>query len=835
MGTVWMAEQTAPVKRRVALKVIKPGMDSRQVIARFEQERQALALMDHPHIAKVHDAGTTATGRPYFVMELVQGVSLTRYCDEHRLTPRQRLELFLPVCQAVQHAHQKGVIHRDLKPSNVLVALYDGRPVPKVIDFGIAKAAGQQLTEHTLVTGFGAVVGTLEYMSPEQAELNQLDIDTRSDIYALGVLLYELLTGTTPLEKRRLKEAALLEVLRRIREEEPPRPSARLSSTDQLPAVAANRSLEPKRLSGLVRGELDWVVMKCLEKDRSRRYDTANGLALDLQRYLTGEPVLAVPPSAGYRLRKFAGKYRAALTTAAALTLLLVAGVAVSTWAALRATEAEARAWQSQQAESRRTEKERQARQDAQKRLKQIEKGNEILTSIFADLNIRKVKTGTQPLEAVLAKRLVKAADELEGEAVGDPLVVARLQDRLGAALLSLGHPRQAIPLHDKARQTRMARLGPDNPDTLTSMNHLASAYQAAGKLDLALPLFEETLKLQKAKQGARHPHTLTSMNNLALAYRNAGKLDLALPLFKETLKLRKAHLGADHPDTLVSMNNLASAYQAAGKLDLALLLAEETLKLLKAKLGAHHPHTLSSMNNLAWAYQAAGKLDLALPLFEETLKLWKAHLGADHPDTLVSMNNLALAYWAAGKLNPALSLFLEAADGLEKRGFQHQYAGRIINNLANCYEKLGHSDRAALWRRRWQAAAKGQSQPTPATVGPAQTQAGPFVILPRDGRAEKKLATLAEAVLLAWDGDTIEVRGNGPFPLAPIILKGPPLRIRAGEGFRPVFHVRRPGQGEQPPLAFIVTHSLLVLEGLEFQEIGLNQPVGFNRWSWLI
>jgi serine/threonine protein kinase len=310
MGTVWMAQQTAPVKRLVALKVIKPGMDSRQVLARFEAERQAVALMDHPNIARVLDAGATAAGRPYFVMELVKGVPITRYCDDHRLTPRQRLELFVPVCQAVQHAHQKGVIHRDLKPSNVLVAQYDGRPVPKIIDFGIAKATGQQLTEHTLVTGFGAVVGTLEYMSPEQAELNQLDIDTRSDIYSLGVLLYELLTGSTPLEKKRLKEAALLEVLRVIREEEPPRPSARLSTTDELPAVAANRGMEPKRLSGMVRGELDWIVMKCLEKDRSRRYETANGLAADVQRYLADEPVLACPPSAGYRLHKFARRHK---------------------------------------------------------------------------------------------------------------------------------------------------------------------------------------------------------------------------------------------------------------------------------------------------------------------------------------------------------------------------------------------------------------------------------------------------------------------------------------------------------------------------------------------
>jgi serine/threonine protein kinase/Flp pilus assembly protein TadD len=333
MGTVWMAQQTEPVKRFVALKLIKAGMDNKQVLARFEAERQALALMDHPNIARVLDVGATPEGRPFFVMELVRGVPVTRYCDEHRLTPRERLELFVPVCQAVQHAHQKGIIHRDLKPSNVLVALYDGNPVPKVIDFGVAKATGQPLTERTLVTGFGAVVGTLEYMSPEQAELNQLDIDTRSDIYALGVLLYELLTGTTPLDRKRLKEAALLEVLRLIREEEPPRPSARLSTTDEMPSVAANRGLEPKQLSSVVRGELDWIAMKALEKDRNRRYDSANGFAQDVQRYLSDEPVLACPPSAAYRLRKFARRNRSRLAVAALLLSLLAVLSGVAAWA----------------------------------------------------------------------------------------------------------------------------------------------------------------------------------------------------------------------------------------------------------------------------------------------------------------------------------------------------------------------------------------------------------------------------------------------------------------------------------------------------------------------
>jgi serine/threonine protein kinase len=327
MGTVYMAEQTAPVRRLVALKVIKAGMDTRQVLARFGAERQALALMDHPNIAKVFDAGTTDTGRPYFVMELVKGIPITRYCDDRRLTLRERLELFVPVCQALQHAHQKGVIHRDLKPSNILVAQYDGRPVPKVIDFGVAKATGPRLTDQTLYTEFGSVVGTLEYMSPEQAELNQLDIDTRSDVYSLGAVLYELLTGSTPLGGERLKAGAFLEMLRIIREEDSPRPSVRLSTTEELPSIAACRQVEPRKLSSLLRGELDWIVMKALEKDRNRRYETANSLAADLRRYLDDEPVQACPPSAWYRLRKFARRNRAALAVASVVAASLVAGV----------------------------------------------------------------------------------------------------------------------------------------------------------------------------------------------------------------------------------------------------------------------------------------------------------------------------------------------------------------------------------------------------------------------------------------------------------------------------------------------------------------------------
>jgi WD40 repeat protein/serine/threonine protein kinase len=335
MGLVFVAEQQQPVRRKVALKVIKPGLDTREVIARFEAERQALALMDHPNIARVLDAGATASGRPYFVMELVKGVSITQFCDDNRLTPRERLALFVSVCQAVQHAHQKGIIHRDVKPSNVLVTSHDGTPVVKVIDFGVAKAVGQRLTDKTVYTAFTQLLGTPQYMSPEQAGMSGLDIDTRTDLYALGVLLYELLTGTTPFEAERLRTVAYDEMRRILREEEPPKPSTRISRLGQAAAtVSTNRQSDPQKLSRLLRGELDWLVMKALEKDRNRRYETASAFAADVQRYLRDEPVEACPPSALYRFRKFARRNKRVLLTASMVALavvLAVAALAVST------------------------------------------------------------------------------------------------------------------------------------------------------------------------------------------------------------------------------------------------------------------------------------------------------------------------------------------------------------------------------------------------------------------------------------------------------------------------------------------------------------------------
>jgi eukaryotic-like serine/threonine-protein kinase len=712
MGAVWMAEQREPVKRLVALKLIKPGMDSRSVLARFEAERQALALMDHPNIAKVLDGGTTAEGRPYFVMELIKGLPLTEYCDARRLSVRDRLELFGQVCSAVQHAHQKGVIHRDLKPTNVLVTEHDGKPVPKVIDFGLAKAlnAASALTDKTLHTAFGSVVGTPLYMAPEQVGINALDVDTRTDIYALGVILYELLTGTTPLEKKRLREAASEEMRRLIREEEPPRPSVRLSSSEALPSLAAGRRIEPARLTKLVRGELDWIVMKALEKDRNRRYETANGLAMDVQRHLSGEPVRAVPPSAGYRLRKFARKNRAALTTAAAIALLLVVGVAVSTWQAVRATRAEQVAIVARQAEAERAEGERLAKLEAQaneklagERLVQVEAERKKADAAKVEAQAReaeanavvkffenKVFAAARPkgqdggLGAGVTLRDAVAASvpALEKGFADQPLVEARLRHALGNTFHYLAEHDQARDQYERARALYTRHRGPDHPDTLRTMMGLANSYFSLNRHAEALKLYKETLAIQNRVLRPDHPDTLRSMNNLAASYAALNRHAEALKLRQETLAIQKRVLPKDHPETLGSMMNLANSYAALDRHAEALKLFEETLTIQKRVLPQDHPDTLKGMNNLANTYAALYRHADALKLHEETLAIQKRVLPPDHPNTLKSMHNLAISYAALNRHADALKLFEEVL-AIRKRVLPKDHPDTLTSMVA--------------------------------------------------------------------------------------------------------------------------------------------------------
>jgi non-specific serine/threonine protein kinase/serine/threonine-protein kinase len=628
MGLVFVAEQQRPVRRRVALKLIKPGMDSKQVLARFEAERQALALMDHPHIARVHDGGTTDSGRPYFVMELAKGVPITDYCDQNCLTPRQRLGLFLDVCAAVQHAHQKGIIHRDLKPSNIMVTVHDVTPVVKVIDFGIAKATGAQLTDQTTYTHFAQMVGTPLYMSPEQAGLSGLDVDTRSDVYSLGVLLYELLTGTTPCAAEALKRAGQDELRRIIREDEPTRPSARLSTLAlaELSTVAERRGADPKKLSQAVRGELDWIVMRCLEKDRNRRYESASALAADVQRYLNDEAVQACPPSAGYRLRKLAWRNRRSLVTAGVILGALVAAIAVSAWQAVVAREAQ---YQAESDRDRAQSAERKSKAD-QERAQAAERHAATEAAIAQAVNdfLQTDLLGqatTSPLSGqkiegkpnlTVREALDRAAARIGTRFQDQPLVEAAIQTTIGESYRSLYEEQLGVAHLERAFKLREANLGPDHPDTIDSMNRLASAFKWVGQLPDSLALYQQILKIRKARLGPAHPETLICIHHLAVAYSAAGQWDKSLPLFEELLIKRRTICGVAHPHTLGTMHALAMNYQYVNQLANSIDLHEKLLQLIAITNRPEDGPPIFELGTFGVACQRAGNLEHADQLF---------------------------------------------------------------------------------------------------------------------------------------------------------------------------------------------------------------------------
>jgi serine/threonine protein kinase len=563
MGEVWVAKQSEPVKRRVAVKLIKAGMDSRAVVQRFEQERQALAMMDHPNIAKVLDGGLTHDRRPFFVMELVNGLPLTKFCDEAKLGIRERLELFTPICQAVQHAHQKGIIHRDLKPSNILVTIVDGRGVPKVIDFGVAKATSGRLTDESLSTQFGAVVGTLEYMSPEQAGFSGTDIDTRADVYSLGVILYELLTGLRPLDARRLKQAAFTEMIRVIKEEEPSKPSTRLSSDASAPSLAALRLSEPKRLAALLRGELDWVVMKCLEKQRDRRYETASGLARDIQRYLANELVEARPPSARYRLQKFVRRNRAAVTTAVVVSLAIVAGAGLATWQAIRATNAETQSRleairatdaeaQSRLEAIRATNAEAQSRLDRDRAEESFRQARAAVDDYFTTVSESKLLKvpGLKPLRKDLMDRALKYYQEFVKQRHGDESVNAELGRtyyRIARIATWFGKSEDGVAAYEKALQAyeSLVQAHPEEARYQTDLaivcNDLGNVLRARGRREEALRIHRRAMAI-RAKLAEAHPDLLRYQNELSKSYANVGYIMRELNQDAEALEsLEKA------------------------------------------------------------------------------------------------------------------------------------------------------------------------------------------------------------------------------------------------------------------------------------------------------
>jgi eukaryotic-like serine/threonine-protein kinase len=553
MGAVWVAKQTEPVKRKVALKLIKTGMDSRTVLARFEQERQALALMDHPHIARVLDGGMTATGQPFFVMELVNGLPLTRFCDEVRLTPRERLKLFVPICQAVQHAHQKGIVHRDLKPANILVTLIDGKPVPKVIDFGVAKATAGKLTDESLSTQFGAVVGTLEYMAPEQAGYAGEDIDTRADIYSLGVILYELLTGLRPIDAKRLKQAALTEIIRIIQEEEPSRPSTRLSTAESMGSLAALRQIEPKKLMALLRGELDWVVMKCLEKKRDRRYETANALARDVQRYLADEAVEARPPSAGYRLGKLLRRHKGPVLAASLVLLALLVGVMGTSLGMIAA-------------EQRRQEAEQAQAAEAEQR--QLAQANEAKALAAAEAEkTAKEREAEQRQKAEKARdRTRQVLDAMTSSVTGDSLStqkeISAEQKKFLSEVLSYYQEFAGEKAEDEASRARTARAA----------NRVAMIEYRLGRKKEAAAAFR-LARDGYAKLVADLPNVPAYRQELAISHHNLGfqladlgKREEAAHQYRQALAIQEK-LTTDFPTVPAYRQELAHSHVSLGNL----------------------------------------------------------------------------------------------------------------------------------------------------------------------------------------------------------------------------------------------------------------------------
>jgi tetratricopeptide (TPR) repeat protein len=652
MGTVWMADQLEPIRRQVAVKLIKPGMDSAQVLARFEAERQALALMDHPNIAKVHDAGTTDGGRPFFVMELVKGVPITRYCDDQQLTPRQRLALMTQVCQAVQHAHQKGVIHRDLKPSNVLVAAYDGRPVPKVIDFGIAKAVGQRLTERTLFTGFGGIVGTLEYMSPEQAEFNALDIDTRADVYSLGVLLYELLTGSTPLPRQRLQKAALLEVLRLIREEEPPRPSTRLSeSKEALGTLSLQRRTEPGRLARQLRGELDWIVMKALEKDRGRRYETADSLARDIERYLADEAVEAGPPSRVYRIKKLVGRHRALFVGTGLVVLALAGGVIGTSWGLLRALDAEQIARTAQIAAD--TEKDKAIAAEADTRA-----FSDFL--LFQVLAVARLKGQAQnvPTRVTIAEAIAESEQRIDELFKDKPTAEADLRHALGQTWRNMGKYAAAEKHFRRAWELRRQHLGEDAPRTLSSQRCLGGTLEESGRAVDAIPILADALKRHRTILGTDDKETLLCVDNLAAAYLRNDRPADALALQVEAVERGERIDAPTSTDMLRRLNRLAVTYMTLNRPGEAVPILQKALDGMKA-VNPNHAETVRCMSRLVAAYTAMKAFDKAIPILQQLLDLQQK---TNDPEALRTIQSLAIGYAETGqldKLRPLLQEYL--------------------------------------------------------------------------------------------------------------------------------------------------------------------------------
>jgi eukaryotic-like serine/threonine-protein kinase len=687
-GVVYRAQQESPIHREVALKVIKLGMDTKQVIARFEAERQALAMMDHPNIAKVLEAGATETGRPYFVMELVEGVRITDYCDAHNLSTRERLRLFAQVCRAVQHAHQKGIIHRDLKPSNILVTEHDGIPVPKVIDFGIAKATQAPLSERGVSTAFEQFLGTPAYMSPEQAGLQGTDVDTRSDIYSLGVLLYELLTAHTPFERKELLECGLDEMRRVIREREPPTPSARLTTLKgpALAEVAKHQGAGAPQLLQSVRGDLDWIVMRCLEKERAGRYESASGLARDLERHLNHEPVAAAPPGALYRVGKFGRRHRAALVVAASLLLLLLAGVFASTWEAVRATKAER---QQRLLRTKAEAAERASRTEAMKS-RQVAK---FLTDMLQGVG-PSVALGRDT--KLLHEILDKTAERVDKELKDQPEVEGELLDTVGNVYRELGDYTKAERMVRKALALRTTLFGRNDRRVADSLNDLGAVVEAQGKPAEAEELFRQALAIRREKLGNGSPGVADSLNNIGIALFDQGRFAEAEKMQRQALGLREKLFGDENADVAVSLHSLGNVLLMEGKNAEAEAIFRRVLAMREKLLGKVHPLVATTLGNLGTALWYQNKFSEAERVYRQTLAMQRQLMGDEHPDVATSLHNLACVLQSEGKFVEAES-FCKQALALRAKllGIDHPDYASTLSALAAIYQGEGRFSRA--------------------------------------------------------------------------------------------------------------------------------------------
>jgi eukaryotic-like serine/threonine-protein kinase len=656
-GVVYLAEQTEPVRRRVALKIIKLGMDTRQVIARFEAERQALALMDHPNIARVLDAGATDLGRPYFVMELVGGVKITDYCDQNNFSTRQRLDLFIQVCRAIQHAHQKGVIHRDIKPSNILVAMHDGIPVPKVIDFGIAKATQGRLTDHTVFTAFEQFIGTPAYMSPEQAQLGGLDVDTRSDIYSLGVLLYELLTGKTPFDSKDLLAAGLEAMRRTIQEKEPVTPSTRLKQELAAGSARADNSALRTPHSKIDR-DLDWIAIKCLEKNRGRRYETANGLAMDVERYLKNEPVVAGPPTGFYRLQKAVRRHKTAFAAAAIITAVLFAAVFVSGWEAIRATKAKAQAV----AEKHRADEET-AKQEAI---------NGFLNDMLASADPYQISPQDQVKGANMTMLQVidAAAQRVKAGSLKDrPAIEAAICQTLGRTYLNLVEPSKAEPLLRKALELNRGAYGEQNENTIDALKDLVGVHAERGELQETKQMEQQIISLERKLHGKEHPHVAAALLRLAVtldaearSYLAAATIAQAARTFSEALDMQRKLLPPDSPELISALQGFAKylAGFAPDRSDQAESMLREALRIQTRVGGRHHPETAALLNSLAQVLMRKGDYAGAETLCREAVVLQREFFDTNHLELAATLGTLGDALQRQQRFSEAEAAYRE-------------------------------------------------------------------------------------------------------------------------------------------------------------------------------